>query len=124
MTGLTQVTSKACTTLALANGLSFPVATLAKSGKMAPVMLGSLLLGGAKYGFRDYLQVVAIIGGTAIVSMDKSVSRKFIEKLSFSFHHLYFSEVILQLYTFLWRKEKWNRQQHCWSIFHHSFSYL
>uniref|UniRef100_A0A7S1BNU1 Uncharacterized protein n=1 Tax=Corethron hystrix TaxID=216773 RepID=A0A7S1BNU1_9STRA len=74
--------------------------------------------------FRDYLQVVAIIGGTAIVSMDKSVSRKFIEKLSFSFHHLYFSEVILQLYTFLWRKEKWNRQQHCWSIFHHSFSYL
>eukprot|EP00587_Corethron_hystrix_P007460 CAMPEP_0113315038 /NCGR_PEP_ID=MMETSP0010_2-20120614/10870_1 /TAXON_ID=216773 ORGANISM="Corethron hystrix, Strain 308" /NCGR_SAMPLE_ID=MMETSP0010_2 /ASSEMBLY_ACC=CAM_ASM_000155 /LENGTH=250 /DNA_ID=CAMNT_0000171467 /DNA_START=101 /DNA_END=850 /DNA_ORIENTATION=+ /assembly_acc=CAM_ASM_000155 len=74
MTGLTQVTSKACTTLALANGLSFPVATLAKSGKMAPVMLGSLLLGGAKYGFRDYLQVVAIIGGTAIVSMDKSKS--------------------------------------------------
>jgi UDP-galactose transporter B1 len=36
--------------LALANGLSFPVATLAKSGKMAPVMIGSLILGGASYG--------------------------------------------------------------------------
>ncbi len=47
--GFSQVCSKGFTSLALANGLSFPVATLAKSGKMAPVMLGSLLLGGAKY---------------------------------------------------------------------------
>merc|ERR1712194_267354 len=54
-----------------ANGLSFPVATLAKSGKMAPVMAGSLLLGGATYTLREYLQVAAIIGGTAIVSMGK-----------------------------------------------------
>ena len=38
---------------------------------MAPVMAGSLLLGGAKYSVREYLQVVAIIGGTAIVSMGK-----------------------------------------------------
>ena len=49
-TGFSQVCSKGFTSLALANGLSFPVATLAKSGKMAPVMIGSLLLGGAKYG--------------------------------------------------------------------------
>jgi len=55
----------------LANGLSFPVATLAKSGKMVPVMVGSLLLGGASYSVREYLQVAAIIGGTAIVSMGK-----------------------------------------------------
>jgi UDP-galactose transporter B1 len=48
--GLSQVCSKAFTSLALANGLSFPVATLAKSGKMAPVMIGSLILGGASYG--------------------------------------------------------------------------
>ena len=60
--------------MALANGLSFPVATLAKSGKMAPVMLGSLILGGATYGLRDYLQVLCIIGGTAILSMSKKVS--------------------------------------------------
>lgn len=70
-TGFTQVCSKAFTSLALANGLSFPVATLAKSGKMAPVMIGSLMLGGAKYGCRDYLQVLAIISGTAILSMSK-----------------------------------------------------
>eukprot|EP00557_Chaetoceros_sp_GSL56_P014524 CAMPEP_0176485968 /NCGR_PEP_ID=MMETSP0200_2-20121128/5321_1 /TAXON_ID=947934 /ORGANISM="Chaetoceros sp., Strain GSL56" /LENGTH=327 /DNA_ID=CAMNT_0017882645 /DNA_START=594 /DNA_END=1577 /DNA_ORIENTATION=- len=71
ISGASQVTAKACTSLALANGLSFPVATLAKSGKMAPVMAGSLLLGGAKYSVREYLQVAAIIGGTAIVSMGK-----------------------------------------------------
>ena len=48
--GFSQVCSKGFTSLALANGLSFPVATLAKSGKMAPVMIGSLVLGGATYG--------------------------------------------------------------------------
>ncbi|KAG7370075.1 UAA transporter family protein [Nitzschia inconspicua] len=71
ISGAAQVSAKACTSLALANGLSFPVATLAKSGKMAPVMMGSLLLGGASYTVREYLQVAAIIGGTAIVSMGK-----------------------------------------------------
>lgn len=71
ISGAAQVSAKACTSLALAKGLSFPVATLAKSGKMAPVMAGSLLLGGAKYDLKDYLQVGAIIGGTAIVSMGK-----------------------------------------------------
>jgi len=72
--GFSQVCSKAFTSLALANGLSFPVATLAKSGKMAPVMIGSLILGGAKYGLRDYIQVLAIIAGTAILSMSKKKS--------------------------------------------------
>jgi UDP-galactose transporter B1 len=71
ISGAAQVSAKACTSLALANGLSFPVATLAKSGKMAPVMMGSLLLGGASYTSREYLQVAAIIGGTAIVSLGK-----------------------------------------------------
>jgi len=71
ISGASQVSAKACTSLALANGLSFPVATLAKSGKMAPVMLGQLILGGAKYSLREYLQVAAIIGGTAIFSMGK-----------------------------------------------------
>lgn len=70
ISGMTQVTSKACTSLALASGLSFPVATLAKSAKMAPVMAGSLLLGGARYSLRDYLQVAMIIAGTAMVSVD------------------------------------------------------
>lgn len=84
-TGFTQVCSKAFTSLALANGLSFPVATLAKSGKMAPVMIGSLMLGGAKYGCRDYLQVLAIISGTAILSMSKKVS-----KINCCFVHSFF----------------------------------
>lgn len=71
ISGVTQVSSKAFTSMALANGLSFPVATLAKSGKMAPVMIGQLLLGGSTYTLRQYLQVAAIILGTAIVSMGK-----------------------------------------------------
>jgi len=71
ISGASQVSAKACTSLALANGLSFPVATLAKSGKMAPVMFGQLLLSGTTYSRREYLQVAAIIGGTAIVSMGK-----------------------------------------------------
>jgi len=72
ISGAAQVLSKSFKSLALANGLSFPIATLAKSGKMAPVMIGSLLLGGASYSLREYLQVAAIIGGTAIVSLGKS----------------------------------------------------
>mmetsp|Transcript_29792 Transcript_29792/g.54738 ORF Transcript_29792/g.54738 Transcript_29792/m.54738 type:complete len:276 (-) Transcript_29792:207-1034(-) len=72
--GFSQVCSKGFTSLALANGLSFPVATLAKSGKMAPVMIGSLILGGATYSMREYLQVLAIISGTAILSMSKKKS--------------------------------------------------
>lgn len=71
ISGAAQVSAKACTSLALANGLSFPVATLAKSGKMAPVMAGQLLLGGATYTLREYIQVACIIGGTAVVSMGK-----------------------------------------------------
>mmetsp|Transcript_5029 Transcript_5029/g.10150 ORF Transcript_5029/g.10150 Transcript_5029/m.10150 type:complete len:320 (+) Transcript_5029:755-1714(+) len=74
VSGASQVSAKAFTSLALANGLSFPVATLAKSGKMVPVMVGSLILGGATYTVREYLQVAAIIGGTAIVSMGKKKS--------------------------------------------------
>lgn len=70
-TGATQVLAKYCTNAALANGVSFPVATLAKSGKMVPVMLGSLALGGAKYTLRQYASVLAIVAGTAMVSMSK-----------------------------------------------------
>uniref|UniRef100_A0A7S1A0W6 Uncharacterized protein n=1 Tax=Noctiluca scintillans TaxID=2966 RepID=A0A7S1A0W6_NOCSC len=72
VSGFTQVGAKVCTSMALASGLSFPVATLAKSAKMAPVMAGSLLLGGANYSLREYLQVFAIIAGTVMVSMKKS----------------------------------------------------
>ena len=74
LTGAAQVTAKAFTSLALANGVSFPVVTLAKSGKMVPVMIGSLLLGGASYTIREYLAVLAIIGGTVIVSLGKKSS--------------------------------------------------
>lgn len=76
ISGASQVSSKAFTSLSLARGLSFPVATLAKSGKMAPVMAGQLLLGGASYSTREYLQVAAIIGGTAILSMGKKVRER------------------------------------------------
>jgi UDP-galactose transporter B1 len=41
---------------------------------MVPVMIGSLLLGGAKYTLREYLSVAAIIVGTCIVSMGNKKS--------------------------------------------------
>jgi UDP-galactose transporter B1 len=69
--GFTQVCAKAFTNLALSHSVSFPVVTLAKSGKMVPVMIGSILLGGSKYSFREYVQVLMIIGGTCIVSLAK-----------------------------------------------------
>lgn len=74
LSGFTQVCAKAFTSLSLASGVSFPVVTLAKSGKMVPVMIGSLLLGGAKYTLREYASVLAIIVGTCIVSMGKKSS--------------------------------------------------
>lgn len=74
LSGATQVCAKAFTSLSLASGVSFPVVTLAKSGKMVPVMIGSLLLGGAKYSLREYASVLAIIVGTTIVSIGKKSS--------------------------------------------------
>ena len=71
LSGATQVMAKACTNLALRYGVSFPIVTLAKSGKMVPVMIGSIVLGGASYSIREYLQVIMIIGGTCLVSMAK-----------------------------------------------------
>lgn len=67
--GVGQVVSKYCLNASLAAGLSFPVATLAKSAKMVPVMIGALLLGGAKFGARQVSQAVAIVGGTSIVTL-------------------------------------------------------
>mmetsp|Transcript_13450 Transcript_13450/g.42308 ORF Transcript_13450/g.42308 Transcript_13450/m.42308 type:complete len:320 (+) Transcript_13450:87-1046(+) len=71
ISGALQVTAKYCTTASMVAGVSFPVATLGKSSKMVPVMIGSLLLGKAKYSFREYLHVLLIVGGTAAVSMAK-----------------------------------------------------
>ncbi len=72
LSGTSQVCSKALTSLSLNSGLSFPIATLAKSSKMAPVMLGQLLLGNSKYLLRDYVQVMCIIMGTALLGLSKS----------------------------------------------------
>merc|ERR1719326_602158 len=71
ISGALQVTAKYFTTASMISGVSFPVATLAKSSKMVPVMIGQLLLGKATYGFREYLHVGLIVGGTAVVSMAK-----------------------------------------------------
>jgi len=69
--GLVQVLSKWALSASLAAGLSFPVATLAKSAKMVPVMIGSLLLGGQKFSLRQVAQATAIVGGTSIVTLSE-----------------------------------------------------
>jgi len=74
LAGGSQVFAKFFTLSALAKGVSFPVVTLAKSGKMVPVMIGSILLGGAKYTLKEYASVAAIIAGTVMVSLGKKSS--------------------------------------------------
>lgn len=74
--GVSQVISKYCLSSSLAAGLSFPVATLAKSAKMVPVMIGSLLLGGATFSTRQVAQAAAIVGGTSIVNLSEGGSSK------------------------------------------------
>ena len=70
--GTYQICSKALTSSSLNSGLSYPVATLAKSSRMLPVMIGQLFLGNSKYSSRDYVQVSCIIIGTAILGLSKS----------------------------------------------------
>jgi len=74
VTGATQVAAKYFTSASTMYGLAYPVATLAKSGKMVPVMAGSLLIGGATYTTREYLQVGAIVAGTGMVALAKKKS--------------------------------------------------
>ena len=77
LTGLSQVSAKALTSLALSKGVSFPVMTLAKSAKMVPVMLGSLILNpkNTRYSVRQYVQAGLIIAGTVMVSMAKKKAK-------------------------------------------------
>jgi len=70
VSGAVQVSAKYFTSYSMVAGVSFPVATLAKSSKMVPVMVGQLLFGKATYTVREYAHVVAIVGGTALVSLD------------------------------------------------------
>ncbi|CAK0819694.1 unnamed protein product [Prorocentrum cordatum] len=69
VSGGLQVSAKYFTTQSMVAGVSFPVATLAKSSKMVPVLIGQLLLGSAKYTTREYLNVALIVAGTGLVSM-------------------------------------------------------
>ena len=69
--GAAQVAAKASANMALAAGLSYPTMVLAKSAKLAPVMLGTRLMGGASYTIRQYLQVLAIVIGTIMVSLSQ-----------------------------------------------------
>jgi len=67
--GVAQVCAKSSFMAGLANGASFPVAALAKSGKMVPVMIGGIFVGGQTYTLKQYASVLAIIIGTCIVNM-------------------------------------------------------
>mmetsp|Transcript_21945 Transcript_21945/g.50575 ORF Transcript_21945/g.50575 Transcript_21945/m.50575 type:complete len:327 (-) Transcript_21945:186-1166(-) len=77
LTGGAQVCAKSFTSMAMIYGVSFPVATLAKSAKMVPVMIGSILLvPDTKYSVRKYIQVAMIIGGTVLVNMAKGSKKE------------------------------------------------
>eukprot|EP00527_Entomoneis_sp_CCMP2396_P006346 CAMPEP_0198153044 /NCGR_PEP_ID=MMETSP1443-20131203/62410_1 /TAXON_ID=186043 /ORGANISM="Entomoneis sp., Strain CCMP2396" /LENGTH=369 /DNA_ID=CAMNT_0043819239 /DNA_START=1 /DNA_END=1110 /DNA_ORIENTATION=+ len=75
LAGSAQVAAKVCTNLALSVGLSYPVMVLAKSAKLFPVMIGSLIVGGDAYDCRQYAHVAAVITGTCICMWSKENSR-------------------------------------------------
>jgi len=74
ISGAVQVSAKYFTNYSMVCGVSFPVTTLAKSSKMVPVMVGQLLFGKASYTVREYCHVIAIVAGTALVSMGSQKS--------------------------------------------------
>jgi len=51
--------------------VSYPTQVLGKSCKMVPVMLGGIVLGGKRYGFFEYLQVIIITGGVVAFNLGK-----------------------------------------------------
>lgn len=74
--GFGQVLSKYSTSASLSVGLSFSVATMAKSAKMVPVMIGSLLLGSITFSSTQICQAAAIVLGTGIVSFAEGRNKK------------------------------------------------
>ncbi|CAK9093253.1 unnamed protein product [Durusdinium trenchii] len=74
--GVGQVLGKYCMSASLAVGLSFPVATMAKSAKMVPVMIGSLVLGSARFSSAELGQAAAIVSGTGLVSFAEGRHKK------------------------------------------------
>ena len=69
ISALFQQGAKGCTNLAMVYKMPFAITTLAKSGKMIPVMIGSIFIGGKKYSFAQIASVMAIVFGTVLVSM-------------------------------------------------------
>lgn len=71
ISGTTQVTAKAFTSIALAYGLSYPVVVLSKAAKMLPVMIWSSALSGATYSVREISEMLMIIAGTAVLYLSE-----------------------------------------------------
>ena len=71
LAGSAQVCAKVCSNIALAAGLSYHIVVLGKSCKMLPVMVGSLLMGGVSYKWRQYAQAATIMAGTCLCLLSK-----------------------------------------------------
>lgn len=67
--GAPQLGAKFLTNFAMTAGVSFALATLAKSSKMVPVMIGQIILGGATYTMDAYARVGLIVAGSVLVGM-------------------------------------------------------
>lgn len=74
LSGAAQVFAKVFMSMSLVMGASFPVATLAKSAKIVPVMIGQLLLGGASYNIRDCAFAILVVSGTVLLSLGKTTT--------------------------------------------------
>mmetsp|Transcript_121631 Transcript_121631/g.190839 ORF Transcript_121631/g.190839 Transcript_121631/m.190839 type:complete len:336 (+) Transcript_121631:71-1078(+) len=73
--GMAQVFAKYLTNASMVYGVSFPVATCAKSAKMVPALIGSIFSLGLKEGSkkvakpRPWVQTSLVVGGTIILNL-------------------------------------------------------
>jgi UAA transporter family len=65
--GSSQLLGKVFMSMSLAYGLSFPLVVLAITGKVVPVVIGQMLLGGSKYHIREYVFSILFVVGTAML---------------------------------------------------------
>jgi UDP-galactose transporter B1 len=80
--GFAQVLAKYLTNASMAAGVSFPVATCAKSAKMVPALIGSIFALGFAEGIkkvakpRPWIQTALVVGGTCVLSLAESAAKK------------------------------------------------
>jgi len=95
---LSYLAAMACSNEALQH-VSYPFQALAKSCKMVPVMIASVLIGGAHYSYLEYLAVACITTGVILFQFAKSSNTNFSDGNSSFGMGLLFTSLCLDGFT-------------------------